>query len=59
MGKIIPIGDDQALADAIIQIIANPNEYQGSPQKVKQQFDPLVNAAIYDQIYTDLLGNIP
>jgi len=59
MGKVIPIGDDQALADAIIQIIANPNEYQGSPQNVKQQFDPMVNAAIYDQIYTDLLGNIP
>ncbi len=59
MGRVIPIGDDQALADAIIQIIANPKEYQGSPQKVKQQFDPLVNAAKYDQIYTELLGNIP
>ncbi len=59
MGKVIPIGDDQSLADAIIQIITNPKEYQGSPQKVKQQFDPLVNAALYDQIYTELLGNIP
>ena len=59
MGKVIPIGDAQSLADAIIQIIANPKEYQGSPQKVKQQFDPLVNAALYDQIYTELLGNIP
>ena len=59
MGKVIPIGDAQSLADAIIQIIANPKEYQGSPQKVKQQFDPLVNAAMYDQIYTELLGNIP
>jgi len=59
MGKVIPIGDAQSLADAIIQIIANPKEYQGSPQKVKQQFDPLVNATMYDQIYTELLGNIP
>jgi len=59
MGRVIPIGDAQSLADAIIQIVANPKEYQGSPQKVKQQFDPLVNAAMYDQIYTELLGNIP
>ena len=59
MGEVVPIGDADALADAIIQIVSQPKKYLGSPAEIKKQFDPLVNAAVHEQIYQVLLGNLP
>jgi glycosyltransferase involved in cell wall biosynthesis len=56
MGEVIPIGDSNALAEAIIKIVSNPKNYQGSPKDVEDQFDPLENAAAYERIYQGLLG---
>jgi glycosyltransferase involved in cell wall biosynthesis len=59
MGEVVPIGDAEALADAIIQIVSQPKKYLGSPNEVKKQFDPLVNAAVHERIYKGLLGELP
>ncbi len=59
MGEVVPIGDADALADAIIKIVSQPKKYLGSPAEIKKQFDPLVNAAVHEQIYQVLLGNLP
>jgi len=56
MGEVVPIGDSSALADAVIQVISNPGKYQGNPEEVEKQFDPLVNAAAYLSIYHELRG---
>jgi glycosyltransferase involved in cell wall biosynthesis len=54
MGEVVPIGDSSALADAVIQIVSNPDKYQGNPEQVRKQFDPLENAAGYLKIYQEL-----
>ncbi len=59
MGEVVPIGDADALADAIIQIVSQPKKYLGSPNEIEKQFDPLVNAAVHEQIYQELLGDLP
>ena len=56
MGEVVPIGDSKALAQAVIQIVSNPEDYQGKPVEVEKQFDPLVNAAAYLDIYQELRG---
>ena len=56
MGEVVPIGDSDALAEAVIQIVSNPDRYQGNPEEVEKQFDPLVNAATYLNIYQELRG---
>ncbi len=56
MGEVVPIGDSKALAQAVIQIVSNPEDYQGKPVEVEKQFDPLVNAAAYLDIYQELGG---
>ncbi len=56
MGEVVPIGDSEALAEAVVQIISNPGKYQGNPNQVEKLFDPLVNAADYLEIYQELGG---
>lgn len=56
MGEVVPIGDSKALAEAVIQIISNPEKYQGHPVEVEKLFDPMVNAAAYLDLYQELKG---
>ena len=58
MGEVIPIGDAPALAEAIIKIVSHPEAYAGDPEAVARQFDPQVNAAAYEQLYTELMGEL-
>lgn len=55
MGEVVPIGDSKALAEAIIKIIADPDRYQRPGTEVAEMFDPMVNAAAYEALYTKLL----
>ncbi len=57
MGEVVPIGDADALAEAIIKIVSQPKKYQGSPQEIAARFDPLVNASAYEMIYKELQGD--
>ncbi len=58
MGEVVPIGDVDALAEAIIKIVSHPEKYQGSPEEIAKTFDPLVNAAAYVTIYKELRGDL-
>lgn len=58
MGEVVPIGDADALAEAIIKIISQPENYQGSPEEIANTFDPMVNAAAYETIYKELRGDL-
>jgi glycosyltransferase involved in cell wall biosynthesis len=57
MGEVVPIGDADALAEAVLNILTNPDRYQGSPEQVAELFDPLSNAKAYIKIYQELLGD--
>ncbi len=54
MGEVVPIGDAQALAEAILKILTNPEAYRGQPSRVAEIFDPLANAAAYEDLYARL-----
>ncbi len=55
MGEVVPIGDADALADALLQIFANPENYQGNLDEINKTFDPQTNAASYEELYQELL----
>jgi glycosyltransferase involved in cell wall biosynthesis len=55
MGKVVPIGDADALAEALLEIFSNPQAYRGDPAHVAEQFDPQTNAEAYEQVYLDLM----
>ena len=55
MGKVVPIGDANALAEALLDIFANPEEYSGDPTSVAAKFDPQTNAEAYEHLYAGLL----
>lgn len=55
MGLVVPIGDSKALAEAILQIVSEPESYQGDLPEIKKTFDPLTNAGAYLEIYSVLL----
>lgn len=58
MGEVVPIGDDAALADAIIKIFAHPENYAGDPPAVERQFSPHANAAAYEDMYQELMDEL-
>ncbi len=58
MGEGVPIGDADALADAIIKIYTTPGNYAGDPPAVERQFSPYANAAAYEDLYQELLDEL-
>jgi glycosyltransferase involved in cell wall biosynthesis len=55
MGKIIPIGDAQALARAILEILAEPKKYLRDPAEIARPFDPDSTAAEYEKLFERLM----
>ncbi|MCJ7733189.1 MAG: glycosyltransferase family 4 protein [Anaerolineales bacterium] len=54
MGEVVPIGDANALADAIVKIVSDPKKYRRPQKDLAKLFDPLTNAAVYENIYQEL-----
>jgi glycosyltransferase involved in cell wall biosynthesis len=57
MGKVVPPGDAKALAQAILDIMANPKRYLGDPVAVARQYAPQSIAIQYEQLFLELLEN--
>lgn len=58
MGEVVPVGNPDALAEAILKIFEDPDRYAGDPAAIKRQFDPNTNAAAYETLYQELLGEL-
>ncbi len=58
MGKIIPIGDDQALAQAMIEILQKRGNYLGNPQQIAEQYLPDRIAQAYENLFNSLLKEL-
>jgi len=55
MGEVVAIGNADGLAQAILKILARPENYQGNPDEIAQTFSPDVNAAAYERMYQELM----
>jgi glycosyltransferase involved in cell wall biosynthesis len=58
MGKVIPIRDSSALAEAILEVIENRDGFQGNREIIAQQYSPGVTAEGYERLFLELLGGI-
>ena len=58
MGKIIPIGDSSALADAAISILKNPQEYRRDPCAIAEHYRPDTVAAEYEDLFIKIQQEI-
>lgn len=54
MGRVSPIGDAQALGENMLAVLDNPKEYQGDPDKLRQQFSPEINAVNHEALYREI-----
>jgi glycosyltransferase involved in cell wall biosynthesis len=55
MGEVVPIGDANALAEAILRIIDRPDQYRADPRVIVQRFAPEAIAAEYEALFSELL----
>jgi len=56
MGEIAPIGDHEALAQKVIQVLRHPENYQADPALIAQAFSPDENAAAYTRLFEQLMA---
>jgi glycosyltransferase involved in cell wall biosynthesis len=54
MGEIIPIGDANALAKAIWQIVDSPHLYRGDPEQIRSTYLPDSVARMYENLFQEL-----
>ena len=54
MGKVVPIGDADALAGAILDILELPADYRKDPHEIARRFTPQAIAAEYEQLFEKL-----
>ncbi len=54
MGKVVPIGDSDALASAIIEILKNSEAYQGDPEELIRRFSPDTTAKKFEELFKEI-----
>jgi len=54
MGLVTPIGDANALASAILQILSEPQKYRRDPAEIARAYDPDSVAAEYEKLFKKL-----
>ncbi len=54
MGKIIPIGDANALADAALEILRHPQDYVRAPGPIITRYQPDTIAAAYEKLFDEI-----
>jgi glycosyltransferase involved in cell wall biosynthesis len=58
MGKIIPIGDSTALAQAILAILADPQRYRKEPEPIALQYQPDTIASDYEMLFYEIQNQL-
>jgi glycosyltransferase involved in cell wall biosynthesis len=55
MGRVVPIGDAPALAEALLGILADRGRYHCDPAALAHQYDPDTVAAQYEDLFNRLI----
>ena len=55
MGRIVPVGDSAAIAQAALDILAEPERYRGNYAEIRHRYSPDVIAAGYEKLFEDIL----
>jgi glycosyltransferase involved in cell wall biosynthesis len=55
MGRVVPVGDAGAIAQAILEIFSAPEQFRGNYEKVKDRYSPDGIAAGYEKLFEDIL----
>jgi glycosyltransferase involved in cell wall biosynthesis len=58
MGKVTPIGDARALAEALIEVLSNHSAYVQPAEPIRQQYLPDTIAAAYEQLFAEIEAEI-
>ena len=58
MGRIVPIADAGAIAQAILEIMAEPKRFRGNSGEISHKYSPNVVAAGYETLFNDILQGI-
>jgi glycosyltransferase involved in cell wall biosynthesis len=56
MGRIVPPRDARALADALIQVLGDSQNYNGSAEAIRQHYSPKTVAQAYEAIFKELIA---
>jgi glycosyltransferase involved in cell wall biosynthesis len=56
MGRVVPVADSAAIAQAILDILAEPERYRGNYTEIKHKYSPDVIAAGYEKLFEDILN---
>jgi glycosyltransferase involved in cell wall biosynthesis len=54
MGKVVPVGEARALAEAITAVLDNPQQYQGDVNAIARRYAPETIAAEYEALFCSL-----
>jgi len=55
MGKIFKMGDADALAEALIQVLSQPEAYQGDIPEIARRYSPETIAEEYEAVFRELV----
>jgi glycosyltransferase involved in cell wall biosynthesis len=55
MGKVVPLRDSGSISAAILEILDQPNAFNGEPGKIEDQFSPMKTAERYEELFQNLL----
>jgi glycosyltransferase involved in cell wall biosynthesis len=58
MGRIVPVGDSAGLAQAVLEVLAQPQNYRGDPWEIARRYQPDTIAAEYETLFTEIQQEI-
>lgn len=56
MGRIVPVGDSEAIARAVIDILSHPERFRRDPAGMQHRTSPDTLAAGYEKLFEELLA---
>lgn len=56
MGEVVPVGDSEALAEAIIRVIRNPNDYRRPRRQIEEAFSLERTISSYEVLFATLIA---
>jgi glycosyltransferase involved in cell wall biosynthesis len=55
MGKLVPVGDPAALAQGLLEVLAEPKKYRCDREELVRLYDPQSVAAEYEKLFQRLM----